>query len=45
VLHPGLVAPSGRGMAIVEAMSNRWGVDERPDVGKTVWFEIDLDEY
>jgi len=45
VLHLGIVAPSGRGMAIVEAMSNRWGVDEQPDVGKTVWFEIDLDEY
>ena len=45
VLHPGIVAPSGRGMAIVETMSNRWGVDEQPEFGKTVWFEIDLDEY
>jgi anti-sigma regulatory factor (Ser/Thr protein kinase) len=45
VLHPGLVAPSGRGMAIVEAMSNRWGVDDQHDGGKTVWFEIDLDQY
>lgn len=45
VLHPALVAPSGRGMAIVEAMSNRWGVDSQDDGGKTVWFEVDLDQY
>jgi anti-sigma regulatory factor (Ser/Thr protein kinase) len=45
VLHPELVAPSGRGMAIVEAMSNRWGVDAQEDGGKVVWFEIDLDDY
>lgn len=45
VLHPEPVAPAGRGMAIVEAMSNRWGVDPRPSGGKTVWFEVDLDEY
>lgn len=45
VLHPEPSAPAGRGMAIIEAMSNRWGVDPRPTGGKTVWFEIDLDEY
>ena len=45
VLHPELTAPSGRGMAIVEAMSNRWGVDAQADGGKVVWFEIDLDDY
>jgi len=45
VLHPEPVAPSGRGMAIVEAMSSRWGVDGRDDGGKVVWFEIDLDDY
>lgn len=45
VLHPAPVAPSGRGMAIVEAMSNRWGVDAREEGGKVVWFEIDLDDY
>jgi serine/threonine-protein kinase RsbW len=31
-------AISGRGMAIVEAVSDRWGVDELPDGGKLVWF-------
>ena len=45
VLHPEPIAPAGRGMAIVEAMSNRWGVEPHTPGGKTVWFEIDLDEY
>jgi len=31
---------SGRGLALVEAMARRWGVDNRPDGGKTVWFEV-----
>lgn len=44
VLHAEPTAPSGRGMAIVEAMSSRWGVDELAQ-GKSVWFELDLDEY
>lgn len=44
VLHPDPIEPSGRGMAIVESMSNRWGV-ESSAAGKTVWFELDLDEY
>lgn len=45
VLHPEPVAPAGRGMAIIEAMSNRWGVDPNAAGGKIVWFEVDLDEY
>ena len=44
VLHPDPIEPSGRGMAIVESMSNRWGVDLGFG-GKAVWFELDLDEY
>jgi len=36
----------GRGMAIVAALSSRWGVSTEPtstdQVVKTVWFEIDL---
>lgn len=38
-------ALNGRGMAIVEAMSSRWGVEQHADGGKTVWFELDLDEF
>ena len=45
VLHREPSAPNGRGMAIVEAMSSRWGVEEHADGGKTVWFELDLDDF
>ena len=45
VLHNEPEAPNGRGMAIVEAMSTRWGVQAHGDGGKTVWFELDLADY
>ncbi|WP_149203712.1 ATP-binding protein [Actinotalea subterranea] len=45
VLHREPSAPNGRGMAIVEAMSSRWGVDEHDEGGKTVWFELDLEDF
>jgi anti-sigma regulatory factor (Ser/Thr protein kinase) len=32
--------PTGRGLHIVEALSDRWGVSEEPE-GKTVWFELE----
>jgi anti-sigma regulatory factor (Ser/Thr protein kinase) len=35
---------SGRGLRIVAAVADRWGV-ETTDEGKAVWFEIDLDEH
>lgn len=44
VMHNEPSAPTGRGMAIVEAMSSRWGIEEHDD-GKTVWFELDLDDF
>jgi hypothetical protein len=28
-------------MALVEALSRTWGVDEHGDEGKTVWFLVD----
>ena len=31
----------GRGMTIVERVTDRWGVEPRTD-GKAVWFELDL---
>lgn len=31
---------SGRGLAIVEAVAARWGVDTLPGDGKRVWFEV-----
>lgn len=33
-------ATSGRGLALVEAMSKDWGI-ERLDGGKVIWFEVD----
>ncbi len=32
--------PTGRGLAIVDAMADRWGVATEPS-GKTVWFELE----
>lgn len=34
-------APSGRGLQIVEALADEWGVTERP-LGKAVWFTLGL---
>ena len=45
VMRTAPTALSGRGMAIVEAMSSRWGVEVHEDGGKTVWFELDLDDF
>lgn len=45
VMDTDLSALNGRGMAIVEAMSSRWGVETHVDGGKTVWFELDLDDF
>jgi hypothetical protein len=38
----GPTSPTGRGLHIVEALADRWGVDKTAE-GKTVWFEIDLE--
>lgn len=38
-----VVATSGRGLAIVEAVAQAWGiVAAEPPPGKTVWFELDV---
>ena len=37
-IHP-IDADSGRGLELVEALSERWGVDAE-DGGKAVWFEL-----
>jgi anti-sigma regulatory factor (Ser/Thr protein kinase) len=33
-------ATGGRGIALLDAMATRWGVDSLPDGGKRVWFEM-----
>jgi anti-sigma regulatory factor (Ser/Thr protein kinase) len=35
-------ATSGRGVALVERLSDAWGVDASPN-GKCVWFEVPVD--
>ena len=44
VRHAEPTAPSGRGMALVEALSTVWGSARLPDGGTTVWFEVDTDD-
>lgn len=40
--RPGPMATSGRGLALLERLASRWGVEILPDGrGKTVWFEVD----
>lgn len=36
------LAESGRGLLLVDALADRWGVLDRPLVGKTVMAELDL---
>ena len=31
----------GWGLELIDELSSRWGVDQHPEGGKTVWFEID----
>lgn len=33
-------AIAGRGMAVVDAIATRWGVEWLPQGGKTIWFEV-----
>lgn len=44
VRHPEPTAPSGRGLALVEALSTAWGTATHPDGGKTVWFDVEVDD-
>jgi anti-sigma regulatory factor (Ser/Thr protein kinase) len=40
--NPAADAESGRGLLIVEALADRWGVDIGPAPHKAVWAELDL---
>jgi anti-sigma regulatory factor (Ser/Thr protein kinase) len=39
--HPGSADEHGRGVLLVDQLSDAWGVEPRPG-GKTVWFELDV---
>jgi hypothetical protein len=41
LLHPGPFDFGGRGLLLVDKLSDRWGTEFRPG-GKTVWFELDV---
>ncbi|MGW0627153.1 ATP-binding protein [Streptomyces sp. NPDC002758] len=41
---PSTEAVSGRGLLLVEALADRWGVERGPAPRKTVWAELDLQE-
>ena len=34
----------GLGLILIDHLSDRWGVDQHPGDGKTVWFELDYPE-
>jgi serine/threonine-protein kinase RsbW len=38
--HAGPDDPTGRGLQIVNLLSDAWGVEHRTDTGKTVWFTV-----
>lgn len=40
--RPEPASVTGRGLMIVDAMSDAWGIDQLP-AGKSVWFELSLD--
>lgn len=40
LLHATPTAESGRGIALLDSLSRRWGVEQAPD-RKTVWCEMD----
>ena len=43
--HPSLTAESGRGLQLVSALADDWGVEhEGEGEGKAVWFELRLDQ-
>jgi anti-sigma regulatory factor (Ser/Thr protein kinase) len=41
--QPGTLSEGGRGLFLVEAISDAWGMGEGP--GTTVWFELAIDRY
>ncbi|WP_063769814.1 ATP-binding protein [Streptomyces scabiei] len=41
-LDPSADSDGGRGLILVEALADRWGVTDRNGPGKTTWAEVDL---
>ncbi len=43
VQHPDDHEPHGRGLRIVDELSDEWGAEDTDDHGTSVWFRIDAD--
>jgi len=41
---PDVQSEEGRGIVIVDSLSSSWGVRDVVDTGKSVWFELNLDD-
>jgi anti-sigma regulatory factor (Ser/Thr protein kinase) len=41
IRHPDIAVDHGRGLLLVAALAARWGTNQHPDDGKTVWFELE----
>lgn len=41
--HVGAMATGGRGVALIDRLASGWGVSERTEQGKTVWFDVGPD--
>jgi two-component sensor histidine kinase len=39
---PGPEEPTGRGLRIIDIFSEAWGIEHKPALGKTVWFQVSL---
>jgi anti-sigma regulatory factor (Ser/Thr protein kinase) len=42
VRRPGPLDPNGRGLQIVDMLSDRWGFEQLSSRGKRVWFTVEL---
>ena len=43
IRSPGPNDPSGRGLQIVDMLSDEWGIEPEVPAGKTVWFSLALE--
>ena len=43
IKHTSPTALGGRGIALVDALATRWGIEDDGPHGKTVWFVLDVD--
>jgi anti-sigma regulatory factor (Ser/Thr protein kinase) len=43
IRHPGPLDPNGRGLQIVDMLSDEWGFEQLSGGGKTVWFTLELE--